>query len=60
MTATADIEAKFLPPNPDLRSEIVTKERTVNITHTEPGFVSRKRAKHIAFRVANKTHADNY
>lgn len=60
MTATANIEAGFLPPNPGIRSEVVTKNRTVNVTHSLRQFVPIEEAKNIARKKANKTHADNW
>jgi len=60
MTASADIEARFLPPNPGVRADIVTKNRTVSVTHTVGHFVPTEEAKNIIREEANKTHADNH
>jgi len=60
MTASADIEARFLPPNPGVRSDIVTKNRTVDVTHTVSRFVPTEEAKNIIRDEANKTHADDH
>lgn len=60
MTASADIEARFLPPNPGVRSDIVTKNRTVDVTHTAGRFVPTEEAKNIIREKANKTYADDY
>jgi len=60
MTATADIEARFLPPNPGVKSDIVTRSRTVKVAHSLGQFVSIEEAKNIVRVEANKTHADDY
>lgn len=60
ITATADIEARFLPPNPEVRSNILTKNRTVNVTHTVGKFVPIEKAKDIALNKSEKKHAGDY
>lgn len=60
MTATADIEARFLPPNPGVRSEIVSKNRNLHVEHTFNHFVPTEEAKNIIREKANKTYADDY
>jgi hypothetical protein len=60
MTATAAVEARFLPPNPGLRSDVVTESRTVYVTDTIGRFVPTEEAKNIIREKADKTHADDY
>ena len=60
MTATASIEAEFLPPNPTIRSKTVTKDRTVDVAHNVSRFVTTEEAKNIIRNEANRTHADDY
>jgi len=60
MTATADIEARFLPPGPGVRSEIVTKNRTVETTQSISRFVPTEEAKNVILEKANRTYADNH
>ena len=60
MTATADIEAKFLPPDPGLRSDIVIKNRTIDVVHTVDQFLPTEEAKNTIKEKANKTHVENH
>lgn len=60
MTASADIEARFLPPHPEVRSDIMTKNRTIHVTHTVGRFVPAEEAKNILRKEASRTYADDH
>jgi len=60
VSASADIEAEFLPPNSRTQPVLVTKERSVDVAHTIDGFVPIEEAKNTIRNKVNKTHADDY
>lgn len=59
MTARAHVEARYLPPNPSVRSEIVTNERVVDVTKNSDNFVPVRKAKNIISGEANETYVEN-
>lgn len=59
MTARAHVRARYLPPNPTIRSDTVTRERIVDITETTDQFVPTEEAKNIIREKANETHAED-
>lgn len=59
MTARAHVEARYLPPNPSVRSDTVVNERIVDVTETVDHFVPYKRAKNNIISKSNETYAEN-
>jgi len=60
MTARAHVEARYLPPDSSLRSDIVVNERIVDVTETAESFLPTKKANNIIRNRANKTHAESF
>lgn len=60
MTARAHVEARYLPPDPSVRSEIVTNERVVDVTETADRFIPIEEANNIIRKESNKTYAESF
>ncbi|WP_143052211.1 PKD domain-containing protein [Halobacterium jilantaiense] len=60
MTARAHVEARYLPPDPSLRSDVVVNERIVDVTETAEGYLPTEKANNIIREEANETHAESF